>query len=411
MVAEALSMAANVAGACAALVTLPGTIELAALTLAGSLPRKRLRAGGSAGRRLRLAVLVPAHDEEAVIERTLESLARCRLQDEDLAVVVVADNCTDATAERAAARGARVLRRDDPDRPGKGHALAHAFGLLLKEGYEAFLVLDADSVLDPHAPALVREALAGGADALQLRDVVLNPGASGRTRLMNVAFLAFNVLRPLGRDRLGLSAGILGNGFVLPARTLRAVPWRAGSVVEDLEYHLMLIRSGRRVRFVDGASVGAEMPTGAGTARSQRARWEGGRLRLLRREGPALLRDALGGRGRLWEPLLDLLTLPLGYHALLLAAAGVAPFPPARWLGLAGLAVLALHVLAGLAVGGGRLRDLLALLQVPTYVAWKLRGVAETLRAARGRARWVRTARERPGAPAPIAGSSARTGP
>jgi cellulose synthase/poly-beta-1,6-N-acetylglucosamine synthase-like glycosyltransferase len=409
MAAALLAIAANAVGCVAALLTLPGTVELAVLTLAGVLPRRRPRPAGTAPRPLRLAAVVPAHDEEPVIDRTLASLERCRLQDEALAIVVVADNCTDATAERAAARGARVLVRDDPARRGKGHALAHAFGVLLEEGFDAFLVLDADTVIEPHATLLVREALAAGADALQLRDVVLNPGASPRTRLMNVAFLAFNVLRPRGRERLGLSTGVCGNGFGLTARTLRAVPWRADSVVEDLEYHLMLVRAGRRVRFVEGAAVGAEMPTGSGTARSQRARWEGGRLRILRREGPALLREAtVGGRGRLWEPLLDLLTLPLGYHALLLAAAALAPFPPVRWLGLGGLAVLALHVLAGLAVGGGGVRDLLALLQAPGYVAWKLRGVADTLRTARGRARWVRTGRERPGA---IVESSARTGP
>ena len=76
----------------------------------------------------------------------------------------------------------------------------------------------------------MRAWLGSGADAVQCRYGVLNAGDSLRTRLMNVALLAFNVLRPRGRDRLGFSAGILGNGFALRAETLATVPYVARSV-------------------------------------------------------------------------------------------------------------------------------------------------------------------------------------
>ena len=68
---------------------------------------------------------------------------------------------------------------------------------------------------------------------------------------MNIALLAFNVMRPRGRDRLALSCGILGNGFALRRETIEAVPYEAGSVVEDLEYHLRLVRAGKKVQFAD----------------------------------------------------------------------------------------------------------------------------------------------------------------
>jgi hypothetical protein len=84
---------------------------------------------------------------------------------------------------------------------------------------------------------------AGGADAVQCRYTTLNVDASLRTRLMNVSLMAFNALRPRGRSAMGLSAGILGNGFALSAETLRPVPYTADSVVEDLEYHLLLGRA------------------------------------------------------------------------------------------------------------------------------------------------------------------------
>jgi len=77
------------------------------------------------------------------------------------------------------------------------------------------LVIDADSVVDPGLTATVRRRFMAGARALQCRYEVYNSNVNGRTRLMNLAFYAFNVIRPRGRARLGLSAGILGNGFAL----------------------------------------------------------------------------------------------------------------------------------------------------------------------------------------------------
>ncbi len=391
---EFLSLMALGIGAALALVTLPGTLELLFLTLGGLLPGRKAPAV-QADRPFHLAVIVPAHNEETGIQRTVQSLLQCDPAGQR-SVVVVADNCTDATAERASRAGARVLVRHDRERRGKGYALDYAFQQLLPEGIDAFLIVDADTVVAPNLMAEARRYFLAGADAVQCRYQVRNVDASLRTRWMNAALLAYNVLRPRGRDRWGLSSGIYGNGFGLSRETLLAVPYHAVSIVEDLEYHLRLVRAGRAVRFIHSSIVWGDMPTGGRASTTQRARWEGGRLLMAVRLGPRLLGDILTGRWRMLEPLLDLLLLPLAFHIVLLAAAAFTPLAAVRAAALAGLAVVGLHVFAALLKGGGGPRDFLALAAAPAYILWKLAILPIIALTSRRSAEWVRTERANP---------------
>jgi cellulose synthase/poly-beta-1,6-N-acetylglucosamine synthase-like glycosyltransferase len=373
--------------------TLPGTAELILLTLGGLLPVRKAKAQPDGGTQLRLAIVVPAHNEAAGIRRCVRSLLRCEPASDKFAVVVVADNCTDDTADVARDAGAITLVRCDPQRRGKGYALDFAFQTLLAEGYDALIVVDADTVVDANFTLEFRRLFSAGAEAIQCRYTVNNANTSTRTRLMNIALFAFNVLRPRGRDRWGLSAGLLGNGFGLSSETLRAVPYDAVSVVEDLEYHLRLVRSGRAVRFADAVTVRADMPAGGPGAKTQRARWEGGRFRMLLNAAPALLKEVLHGRFRLLEPLLELLLLPLAFHVALLLAALAAPFGPSRIYASVGLGLVALHIVAAIRVGGGGWKDFAALAAAPFYVVWKALLIPAMLRTARTNAEWVRTER------------------
>jgi len=98
---------------------------------------------------VRLLFVVPAHDEEASIARCVTSLRSQDYDPERLTVIVIADNCTDATAARALAAGAEVLERSVPDRPGKNEALAWGFERLPLAEYDAVVIADADSVVAP----------------------------------------------------------------------------------------------------------------------------------------------------------------------------------------------------------------------------------------------------------------------
>lgn len=388
---ETLAVARLVLSLLAAGWTLPGTLELLLVTVGGILPPRRT---GARQRILRhLVCVVPAHDEADGIGRCVESL-RVAAAARTAEVVVIADNCSDQTAAVARSAGARVLERNDPAHRGKGYALEFAFSRLMAEGTDAVLLVDADSRVAPNFIGEMAAELEAGAGAVQCRYLVANPGASLRTRLMNVALLAFNVLRPRGRDRWRLSAGILGNGFGLAAQTLKTAPYRATSVVEDLEYHLGLVEAGIGVRFAGRTAVYGDMPAQGKGVVTQRARWEGGRLLMMRAAVPKLVRDLLRGRCRVAEPLLELMLLPLGLHVALLTMVLVAaPEAGLRGYGAAGLAVVGGHVIAAIAVGGGGWRDLAALALAPFYVFWKIRMLPSILRASRKHALWVRTER------------------
>lgn len=388
-----IEIALLVVGALVALASLPGTLELAALTFAGLLPARPPKGHAEAGHDLRFVAVVPAHDEQDGIARCVESLKTCEPCGDRFGITVIADNCSDETAARAREAGADVLERHDQERIGKGHALEWAFAQLLEAGTDVVMVIDADTVVEPNLVKAMRRRFAAGADAVQTRYGVLNTSESLRTRLMNVALLAFNVLRPRGRDRLGLSVGILGNGFALSRQTVLTVPYEAHSVVEDLEYHLSLVRADRRVEFADETTVRADMPVGGRGVDSQRARWEGGRFRMIRETVLPLLREVIGGKPRLAEPLFELLLLPLAFHVVLLLAALVIPAPPTQLYALFGLTVVGVHVLAGIFVGGGGPRDVLALFAAPFYVLWKVGLSRAIAKASRQEADWVRTER------------------
>jgi cellulose synthase/poly-beta-1,6-N-acetylglucosamine synthase-like glycosyltransferase len=389
--------AVAIAGTLLILLSLPGSLEITLLTVASILPARRRRRVEGTRRKLirKVAVVIPAHDEALNIGASVRSLSRCaRPADLDLlATVVIADNCSDDTAKVAQAAGARLIERFDETLRGKGFALQYGFGQLGAEGFDAFLVIDADTIVEPNLLVEVVGLLEEGADGVQTRYGVLNPEASIRTRLMNTALMAINVLRPRGRDRLGLSAGVLGNGFALTSATLAAVPYDAHSVVEDLEYSLHIVRSGKRIAFADRTTVRGAMPaTGRGVG-TQRVRWEGGRLRMIVQNVPQLARDVAAGRLSLIEPLLDLLLLPLAFHAILLAATAAIPFAPARIYALIAFAVVSFHVCAAIVIGGGDWKDLAALLAAPAYVLWKLKIIVKIFNAASTETPWVRTER------------------
>ena len=373
--------------------TLPLLTELLVLTIAAWFPAKR-KQEDSVSDDFPLTVVIPAHNEQALIGRCIRSVMSSSGSNPD--VLVVAHNCSDATADEARAAGARVLVVNDESRRGKGYALNAGFDVALAGATQAVLVIDADSIVCSRLIREVRNRMAQGACALQCRYEVHNGEDSWRTNLVTLAFHAFNVIRPRGRARLGLSAGVFGNGFAIHRRVLEQIPYNAFSIVEDLQYHLDLVRAGCFVEFMDLAVVQGEMPVSANAAKTQRARWEGGRLQMMLRWAPPLLLEVLSGKLSLLEPLLDLLSLSITSQICVCIAMAFLPFAWARWYAAGSLAVLALHVATAAVDGPGLWRTLKALTSAPGHILWKVSIVPNIWRAAQPQAAWVRTHREAP---------------
>ena len=376
------------------------SLYLLLFTLLSSQPSTPYR---SSSRRLRFDIIVPAHNEEAAISGVVAGLLKLDWPANGFRVVVVADNCTDATAALARAAGAFVLERHDTTLRGKGHALDFAFQASQAKGWAyAVVVVDADTAVSANLLEAFASRIEGGAKVIQAHYRVLNAQASWRTRLLAIALASFHQVRSRARERLQLSCGIRGNGWCITRRLLRQVPYLAFSLTEDIEYGIDLGLAGYRVHYADEAFVAATMVSGEQAARSQRQRWEGGRLQLVRSRSLALLKAGMGPDGRVCLDLaLDLLVLPLSYVAANVAAlivfAGVARLwqPSLQmwwWVGLGCGVSLALYVLRGWQLSGVGVRGLVDLLRAPAFVLWKVLLMAR----ARGSAEWVRTRREHP---------------
>jgi hypothetical protein len=206
---------------------------------------------------------------------------------------------------------------------------------------------------------------------------VLNHDANWRTRLMDVAFTCQHRVRGAGRERLGLSAGLRGNGMMFTRNALLTVPYSAWSAVEDIEYGIQLGLRGMRVHFAGGTWVDGDMPTGAAASGTQRTRWELGRQQLQRTYRPQLLAELRTRPHRVTADLLaDISVPPLSTVAVTSAAALVAGVASGsalpRRLGVAGLAALAMHAGVGLLRSKSGLRAVPALLLAPWYALWKI---------------------------------------
>jgi cellulose synthase/poly-beta-1,6-N-acetylglucosamine synthase-like glycosyltransferase len=362
------------------------------------------------GPRSRFLVAIPAHDEEPDIARAVLS---CRALDYPpglFQVLVIADNCTDRTAQLARAAGARAIERADTARRGKGYAIEHLIEHLRSSGefdsLDALVVVDADTTVDPQLLRVFDRELAAGRDWVQSYDCVGNPHQSWRTRLMTYAFSLINGVTLLGLNALGLSAGLRGNGMCLSIRGLRRVPWDSHGLTEDLEYSWSVRIAGGQIGFARDAVVYATMLGQAGSAlTNQRRRWESGRRELRWKALVPVLRTPQLGWIAKAVALIEL-TMPTAvglisiYTLLTLLAIACLTDPRARessvLIGLVGLchAVatlgLAVHLVSPFLSGLLPWRFGLSLVHFPRFALWKL------MIALKGRPHeWARTPREK----------------
>jgi 1,2-diacylglycerol 3-beta-glucosyltransferase len=218
------------------------------------------------------AVVIPAHNEELSLPATLHSVFASDYPAERLRVLVVADNCTDRTAEVARRHGADCLERHDPENRGKGYALALAIPRALAGGADAVLVLDADCELGRDTLRRMDAALAAGSVAVQAARVPRNPDAGPAAFVSAVGSVIENAVSA-GRCRLGASAALRGSGMAFARQVLERHPWTSFGLTEDAEYAAELARAGVRVRFLADAEVRGEVPAEVAALDRQRKRW------------------------------------------------------------------------------------------------------------------------------------------
>jgi cellulose synthase/poly-beta-1,6-N-acetylglucosamine synthase-like glycosyltransferase len=316
-----VSLIADLLGLAAVLLLIPVAVLFIEVSLAGA-ERSAVSAPPPASR-LRLAILMPAHDEAALISATVAAV-RPQLQAADR-LVVIADNCSDQTAALARSAGAEVIERSDPVRRGKGYALDFGMRHIQSDPPDLVVILDADCQLGANAlDKLAACSARTGRPAQALYLMHAAPNAGRMQKIAAFAWVVKNQVRAGGLHALGLPCQLMGTGMAFPWSSLHGAEVATGHIVEDLKLGLDLAREGHPTEFCPEALVTSTFPESAEGARTQRARWEHGHLSVILSETPALLWAALRRRDvKLLALALDLSVPPLALLALLIAVSWV----------------------------------------------------------------------------------------
>lgn len=328
----------------------------------------------------RLAVLVPAHNEEQGLPATLNDIVK-GLQPGDRCMVI-ADNCEDGTAQAARAFPVEVLERTNLTQRGKGFALEYGIDHLRADPPDAVLVIDADCRVEPSSlRTLALEAVKTGRPVQGMNILYAPRDSSVRTRVSAFAFLFKNHVRATGLAFWGGPCLLFGTGMAFPWSVLANVSWATSDAVEDMQFAVKLALDGKAARYVAIPCVSGELPSAAKEARSQRQRWEHGHVRTLLKQAPRLLWQ--GSRQRRMDLLMlgaDLAVPPLSLLAVLVAlvlvieAVGWIITGNGLWFAVvAGLAcAAALAILLAWARFGRAMVSFKDLVLIPLYVAGKL---------------------------------------
>lgn len=243
---------------------------------------------------LNMAVLVPAHNESIGIVETLKSL-KAQLTDHDQ-LLVVADNCTDDTAEIARAEGVQVIVRTNASLRGKGYALD--FGLqYLKASMQSFdvlVIVDADCVIeDQGLIKLAQYAVAQKKPVQGLYLMYSKEKGALKAKIAEFAWRVKNWVRPLGAAQLGLPSQLMGTGMAFPWGLIQHADLANGNIVEDMKLGIDFASLGYAPTFYPNAKVVSYFPTAAQVQQGQSKRWEHGHLSMILTEMPQLLTQGI----------------------------------------------------------------------------------------------------------------------
>lgn len=252
----------------------------------------------------RYAVLISARNEETVIGELIDSLKKQNYPSDLLDIYVVADNCTDHTAQVAQAAGATVYRRFNRVEVGKGYALDYLLKQLEADGYgecySGYFIFDADNIVDPNFVSEMNKTFdTGEYVAVTGYRNSKNFGQNWVSAANSIWFLREARFVNAARDALGLTCHVSGTGFLISAQVIRANGggWPYHLLTEDLEFSAESAALGRKVGYCEGAIIYDEQPTSFRQSWDQRKRWAKGFCQVSAKHGLSLLKGTLkGGR-------------------------------------------------------------------------------------------------------------------
>lgn len=232
-------------------------------------------------------LILPAHNEEAVIGNLISSLKELDYPKDLYDIQVIADNCTDNTEKIARDMGTKVFVRTekDPNKKTKGYALQAFLKTLLSDknmDYDAFCVFDADNIVDKNFLNVMNKHLCQGEEVVQGYRDIKNPTDSWISAGYAIFYWMMNRFYHLARYNAGLSPLINGTGFMVKFDAIRETGWNTNTLTEDIEFSLKTIIQGKKLGWAVDAICYDEQPVKFGPSWSQRSRWTMGHIQCLR---------------------------------------------------------------------------------------------------------------------------------
>ena len=232
----------------------------------------------------RFMAIIPAHNEENVVTELIESLKAQDYPKELLDIYVIADNCTDRTADVARAAGAIVYERFDPSKKTKGYALNWFLRQKIDEDapYDAFCIFDADNVADKNFIKNMNKKLCQGEEVVQGYRDIKNPTDSWVSAGYALFYWTMHRFYHLARYNLGLSPLLNGTGFMVKYDLIKEKGWNTKTLTEDIEFSLINIAEGRKLGWATDAIVYDEQPLEYKQSWTQRMRWSVGHIQCVK---------------------------------------------------------------------------------------------------------------------------------
>ena len=354
----------------------------------------------------RFAIAIPAHDEGTVISNTVINLLKLNYPRELFQIFIVADHCTDDTADLARQAGAIAYERNDGPRTGKGGALSWLFERIFEEhACDAVVVFDADTNVDANFLQVMDQRLTQGSQVIQGKHVIINPGQGWFPSLTWAMFTIDNRYQNLGRTNLGLSAKIMGDSICFRVDLLKKMGWGQG-LTDDYQLRQRLLLEGIKVEYEPEAIGYGEAPRTWSQAVAQRSRWLRGtsessrRYRLdmliegIRRKDTALIDGAVQSLLPSYSTVTLLVVagfvIQLGLNFLLNSSSLQISTGLIIVWGLLAM-VLFFYPFLGLALEKAPLRAYLVILSGPWFIVWRT-FLALFSRYMNKTSNWVRTA-------------------